>query len=181
MTHKITIALIGEEGVGKTTLVKRHLTGEFERKHHPTDRVDCQRLVYWISEGDSSTAQKIVLEIIDCAGGSLPGREVDACIIMFDVTSRRTFEKVPGYFEKVEARIADRKWKEIPIVLVGNKVDRNDRAVQPLELKPFVSKYQYYDLSAKSNYNFEKPFMYLMRKCLNNNALRFIETPEGSS
>ncbi len=30
---------------------------------------------------------------------------------------------------------------------------------------------QYYDISAKSNYNFEKPFLWLARKLVGNNAL----------
>lgn len=30
------LVLIGDGAVGKTTLVKRHLTGEFERKYVPT-------------------------------------------------------------------------------------------------------------------------------------------------
>ena len=30
------LVLVGDGGVGKTTLVKRHLTGEFEKKYIPT-------------------------------------------------------------------------------------------------------------------------------------------------
>lgn len=30
------LLLVGDGGVGKTTLVKRHLTGEFEKKYIPT-------------------------------------------------------------------------------------------------------------------------------------------------
>ena len=33
----------------------------------------------------------------------------------------------------------------------------------------------YYDISAKSNYNFEKPFLHLARKLTGRNDLQFVE------
>ena len=36
---------------------------------------------------------------------------------------------------------------------------------------------QYYEISAKSNYNFEKPFLYLARKLAGDPNLHFVESP----
>ena len=36
---------------------------------------------------------------------------------------------------------------------------------------------QYFEISAKSNYNFEKPFLWLARKVVGNNALDFVAAP----
>ena len=36
---------------------------------------------------------------------------------------------------------------------------------------------QYYDISAKSNYNFEKPFLWLARKLVGDANLEFVEMP----
>jgi GTP-binding nuclear protein Ran len=36
---------------------------------------------------------------------------------------------------------------------------------------------QYYEISAKSNYNFEKPFLYLARKLAGDMSLHFVESP----
>lgn len=36
---------------------------------------------------------------------------------------------------------------------------------------------QYYDISAKSNYNFEKPFLWLARKLVGDPNLSFVESP----
>lgn len=36
---------------------------------------------------------------------------------------------------------------------------------------------QYYDISAKSNYNFEKPFLWLARKLVGDPNLEFTATP----
>jgi len=40
---------------------------------------------------------------------------------------------------------------------------------------PFSS--QYYDISAKSNYNFEKPFLWLARKLIGDPNLEFVAMP----
>ena len=53
----------------------------------------------------------------------------------------------------------------IPIVLCGNKVDVKNRQVKAKQVTFHRKKnLQYYEISAKSNYNFEKPFLYLARK-----------------
>merc|ERR1711967_97148 len=80
-------------------------------------------------------------------------------IIMFDVTSRITY-------------------KNIPIVLTGNKVDVKERKVKAKTITFHRKKnLQYYDISAKSNYNFEKPFLWLARKLVGNQSLEFVAAP----
>ena len=54
--------------------------------------------------------------------------------------------------------------EDIPIVLVGNKCDK-DRAVKTKTIVFHRKKnIQYFDISAKSNYNYEKPFLHLARE-----------------
>merc|ERR1712043_103645 len=68
--------------------------------------------------------------------------------------------------------------EQIPIVLVGNKVDIKDRKVKAKQITFHRKKnLQYYDISAKSNYNFEKPFLWLARKITGQPNLEFVEAP----
>lgn len=68
--------------------------------------------------------------------------------------------------------------ENIPIVLCGNKVDVKERKVKAKTITFHRKKnLQYYDISAKSNYNFEKPFLWLARKVCGNNALEFVAAP----
>jgi GTPase SAR1 family protein len=62
---------------------------------------------------------------------------------------------------------AFRVCENILIVLCSNKVDVKNRQVKT-KMVTFHRKksLQYYEISAKSNYNFEKPFLYLARKLL---------------
>ena len=62
--------------------------------------------------------------------------------------------------------------ENVPIVLTGNKVDVKERKVKAKTITFHRKKnLQYYDISAKSNYNFEKPFLWLARKLVGNPSL----------
>jgi GTP-binding nuclear protein Ran len=68
--------------------------------------------------------------------------------------------------------------ENIPIVLTGNKVDVKERKVKAKSITFHRKKnLQYYDISAKSNYNFEKPFLWLARKLVGNQSLEFVAAP----
>ena len=92
---------------------------------------------------------------------------------MFDVTSRITYKNVPTWHRDL-VRVCD----NIPIVLCGNKVDIKERKVKAKAITFHRKKnLQYYDISAKSNYNFEKPFLWLVRKLVGNPSLEFVAAP----
>lgn len=94
-------------------------------------------------------------------------------IIMFDVTARLTYKNVPTWHRDL-CRVCE----NIPIVLCGNKVDVKNRQVKAKQVTFHRKKnLQYYEISAKSNYNFEKPFLYLARKLAGDPNLHFVESP----
>jgi GTP-binding nuclear protein Ran len=83
----------------------------------------------------------------------------ECAIIMFDVTSRITYKNVPNWH-----RDLTRVCENIPIVLCGNKVEVKERKVKTKQINFHRKKnIQYYEISAKSNYNYEKPFLHLAR------------------
>lgn len=165
------LVLVGDGGVGKTTLVKRHATGEFTAKYVPTLGVEVSSLRFETNCGP------IVFNVWDTAGqekfgGLRDGYYVnsDAALVMFDVTSRITYQNVPKWFEDIR-----RACGTIPCVLAGNKVDLKEREIKAQQIT-FHRKHgiQYYDMSAKSNYNFEKPFLHLAQKLTGQRDLRFV-------
>eukprot|EP00054_Salpingoeca_dolichothecata_P005249 m.33833 g.33833 ORF g.33833 m.33833 type:complete len:216 (-) comp15320_c0_seq1:32-679(-) len=171
---RFKLVLVGDGGVGKTTFVKRHLTGEFEKKYVATLGVEVRPLVFYTNHG------AICFDVWDTAGqekfgGLRDGYYVNGkcAIIMFEVTSRITYTNVPNWYKDI-VRVCDK----IPIVLCGNKVDVKNRCVKAKQIT-FHRKnnVQYYDISAKSNYNFEKPFLWLARKLSGESSLEFVEMP----
>ena len=68
--------------------------------------------------------------------------------------------------------------ESIPIVLCGNKVEIKDRKVKAKQINFHRKKnLQYFEISAKVNYNFEKPFVWLAKKLAGDNNLIFVEAP----
>ncbi|CAD8124447.1 unnamed protein product [Paramecium sonneborni] len=166
------LVVVGDGAVGKTTFVKRHLTGEFEKKYLATQGVEVSQVVFYTTHGP------IRLVIWDTAGqeklgGLREGYYIGAhcAIIMFDVTSRISYKNVPKWHKDL-TRICE----NVPIVLVGNKVDSKDRKVKARQIT-FHRKVniQYYDVSAKSNYQYEKPFLYLLRRLANDPNLALVQ------
>lgn len=208
--------LVGDGGTGKTTFVKRHMTGEFEKKYVATLGVEVHPLIFHTNRG------AIRFNVWDTAGQEKFGGLRDGyyiqgqcAIIMFDVTSRVTYKNVPNWHRDL-VRVCE----NIPIVLCGNKVDIKDRKVKAKSIvfhrkknlqviymsrilnsfkgmiikKSFLKQncnityiwwsflnviyyFQYYDISAKSNYNFEKPFLWLARKLVGDPNLEFVAMP----
>ncbi|GAD92957.1 GTP-binding nuclear protein GSP1/Ran [Paecilomyces variotii No. 5] len=158
----------------QTTFVKRHLTGEFEKKYIATLGVEVHPLSFTTNLGP------IQFDVWDTAGqekfgGLRDGYYINGqCgIIMFDVTSRITYKNVPNWHRDL-VRVCE----NIPIVLCGNKVDVKERKVKAKTITFHRKKnLQYYDISAKSNYNFEKPFLWLARKLVGNQTLEFVAAP----
>lgn len=174
MVPEFKMVLVGDGGVGKTTFVKRHLTGEFEKKYVATVGAEVHPMDFHTNRG------LIKFNVWDTAGqekfaGLRDGYYIQAncAIIMFDVTSRITYKHVPNWH-----RDLIRVCEAVPIVLVGNKVDIKDRKVKAKQIIFHRKKnLQYYDISAKSNYNFEKPFLWLARKLASDPHLEFTEAP----
>ena len=140
------LVLVGDGGTGKTTFVKRHLTGEFEKKYVATLGVEVHPLVFHTNRGP------IRFNVWDTAGQEKFGGLRDGyyiqgqcAIIMFDVTSRVTYKNVPNWHRDL-VRVCE----NIPIVLTGNKVDIKDRKVKAksivfhrkknLQVSPFWAK-----------------------------------------
>ncbi|KAL6050074.1 hypothetical protein STEG23_036817 [Scotinomys teguina] len=84
-----------------------------------------------------------------------------------------TYKNVPNWHRDLV-----RVCKNISIVLCGNKVDIKDRKVKAKSIVFHRKKnLQYYDICAKSNYNFEKPFLWLARKLIGDPNLEFVAMP----
>jgi GTP-binding nuclear protein Ran len=131
------LVLVGDGGVGKTTFVTRHRTGEFEKRYIATVGVDTSSLPLYTNLGlvvfnKFAFFFYFIFFSWDTAGqerfgGLRDGYFIGAncAILMFDVTSRDTYTNVEKWY-----RDLTRVCEDIPIVLVANKVDVKDRKVK---------------------------------------------------
>jgi len=164
---QFNLLIVGNQGVGKTTYINRHITGEFTRDYVHTPGILVKCLSFWTDQG------QVTFTCYDCGEFFDPHARIHAAIIMFDVTSKSSYNNVGQWYLDVINQHG-----EIPIILCGNKVDVKDRVVKSKQIT-FHRKHNliYCDISAKCNYNFEKPFLTLCRKLMNNTNLTFVEMP----
>mmetsp|Transcript_18515 Transcript_18515/g.20119 ORF Transcript_18515/g.20119 Transcript_18515/m.20119 type:complete len:219 (+) Transcript_18515:50-706(+) len=176
ITPEFKLILVGDSGVGKTTFVRRHITGEFEKQSIEAHAAEVHPLRFNTNRGyiqfnvwDKST-QELSGDLTDHS--YMTGAQ--CAIIMFDVTSRLSYKNVPIWYSEITKYCDD----PIPLVLCGNKVDIKERQVKP-KMITFHRKrnLQYYEISAKTNYNFEKPFLRFIRKMLANEEICLVEPP----
>jgi GTP-binding nuclear protein Ran len=168
------LILVGDGGVGKTTFVRRHMTGEFEKRYVATRGVEVYPMPFQTNFGP------IRFNVWDTAGQERYGGLRDGyyikgqcAIIMFDVTARVSYKNVPNWHRDIT-----RVCENIPIVLCGNKVEVKERKVKTRQITFHRKKnLQYFEISAKVNYNFEKPFIWIARKLAGNPNLTFVEAP----
>lgn len=148
--------------------------GGFEKKYVATLDVDVYPLLFRTNRG------AIKFNVWDIAGqqemNSIPNGfyvEGQCAIIMFDVTSRRTYMNATRWHRNIAGVCGN-----IPIVLAGNKVDMEDRKVEEkLVVSHRKLDMKYYNVAAKTNYNFEKTFLWLARQLSGDNHLHFVEAP----
>ncbi|KAL3914130.1 MAG: hypothetical protein SGARI_000290 [Bacillariaceae sp.] len=89
---------------------------------------------------------------------------------MFDVTARSSYKNVPNWHRDIT-----RVCPDIPMVLAGNKVEVENRKVKKKQITFHKKvKCHYYDISVKTKFNFEKPFLKLARKLSGDDTLQFV-------
>nr|QBK93913.1 MAG: Ras family GTPase [Pithovirus LCPAC406] len=155
-SHKIVF--VGDAGVGKTTFITRHMTGGFEKMYIATQGKELRSILFSTNKGN------VGFNIIDTAGQEkfgLPTNHfagIECAVVMFDLTSLISYKNAKVWVDLVRKAVPD-----IPIVLCGNKVDIKNRKVKNITMHRDLGLLEYYDISAKSNYNFEKPFLTFVR------------------
>ena len=162
------VVIIGEPCTGKTSLLRRFTTDKFDEKYTVTLGVDFQikmvaidncliKLQLWDTDGQEK--YKMMTKAYY--------KNAKACIIMYDVTRRSTFEKVEIWLKQFQ-EVCDPS--QTVIIIVGNKIDLiNDRQTHYDEGNALALQYSvpFREISVKDNYDAVKElFTFIARKGL---------------
>lgn len=181
-SFKLVIA--GDGAVGKSAFVERWISGGFLAQYEPTLGTRRNEILLNTNLGP------VKLDIWDLAGQEQYGGLRDgyyigaqAALLCFDVTNRTSYKNIPIWHKDIT-----RVCESIPIVLLGMKADvgqkptyesdaKGDnaiRTVMPSQVTFHRKKnMQYYEVSAKTFLNIDKPFTYLLQKLTGDPKITF--------
>jgi Ras-related protein Rab-1A len=158
MYRLLKIIIIGESGVGKSSLLSRYSDDTFSNDFLSTIGVDfkMKQLEY------NNNSYKI--QIWDTAGQERFRnitksyyRSSNGVFVVFDVTDAQSFEKVEEWINEASKYCTE----NYSMVLVGTKADlENKRVVSKNEANELAQKYNisYVETSSKNNSNVENAF-----------------------
>ena len=159
------ILLLGDSSVGKTCFLMRYADNTFQEIHMSTIGLDYKLKNVQIDDG------KIVkIQIWDTAGQdrfrSITKnyyKGAHGIILLYDVTSRKTFENVKNWVTQIKEEVSDK----VTIILVGNKIDdESNRKVSTEEGEQMAKEcgLNFFETSAKSGINIDTTFNELVKK-----------------
>ncbi|MHA1298744.1 MAG: GTP-binding protein [Candidatus Helarchaeota archaeon] len=153
------LVVLGNEAVGKTSLIRRFIEKSFKEDYKSTIGVSILNKTYELSENVSVT-----LNIWDLAGQQmfrnirktyLEGAQ--SAVLVYDVTRQDTFEAINSWLDELQEPM--RSESKFIIMLIGNKIDLK-RKVTFEEAKNFSKNMNipYLETSAKTGDNVDKAF-----------------------
>ncbi|KAF8821281.1 Rab6 [Cardiosporidium cionae] len=168
---KYKFVFLGEQAVGKTSIITRFMYDTFDSTYQATIGID------FLSKTLHLEDKTVRLQLWDTAGQErfrslIPSyiRDSSAAVIVYDITNRASFLNTKKWIDDVRSE----RGENVVIALVGNKSDLNDkRQVSTLdgEEKAKENGAIFIETSAKAGYNVKTLFRELA------SALPGIDTP----
>ncbi|KAI9295022.1 ras-domain-containing protein [Neoconidiobolus thromboides FSU 785] len=160
------IVLIGDGGVGKTSLRNQFLHRRFTNNYKTTIGAD------FVTKELQKDGRKVILQIWDTAGqerfqslGVAFYRGADACIMVYDVNNYLTFENLTKWRLEFLKYCGCHDPDNFPFAVIGNKVDLDDRVISKRQINAWLDKYSteamkypWVETSAKLGTNVETAF-----------------------
>ncbi|XP_066282644.1 ras-related protein Rab-32B-like [Branchiostoma lanceolatum] len=169
MLYKVLV--IGEFGVGKTSIIRRYTEGYFSPNYKLTIGVD-----FALKSLDWDEQTKINLQLWDIAGHERFGhmtrvyyKYAIAAIIVFDLSRPTTFESVLKWYNDVNEKVMLADQQPIPVILLANKCDIDDSTFDKSSLEEFCKQHKFigwFETSAKLDKNIDEAMQFLVSHIL---------------
>ncbi|XP_016433458.1 ras-related protein Rab7 isoform X2 [Nicotiana tabacum] len=162
----IKVIVLGDCGVGKTSLVNQYVFKKFRQQYKATIGADFATKELEIGE------RVATLQIWDTAGqerfhslGVAFYRGADCCILVYDVNVPKSFETLQRWHEEFIKQADLTEPEKFPFVLIGNKVDLEGGSIETVSEKKAKEwcdsrgNIHYFMTSAKEDYNVDAAFL----------------------
>ena len=164
--ERINIMTLGNSEVGKTCYILKYTENFFQELYLTTIGIDFKIKTETINNKqyklflyDTTGQEKyksIALNII---------RNAQGIILMYDITNKKSFESIPEWIKSIR----DSKGENFPMILLGNKLDKEDiRVISEKEGKELADEYgiKFFETSNKTGVNIQESGMALVNEIL---------------
>jgi len=152
------IVLLGDQSVGKTSLITRFMYDTFDNTYQATIGIDFLSKTMYLED------RTVRLQLWDTAGQErfrslIPSyiRDSSVAIVVFDITNRQSFLSTTKWIDDVRSE----RGNDVLIVLVGNKADLSDKrqvTVEEATTKSTQMNIMFMETSAKAGHNVKSLF-----------------------
>merc|ERR1719197_1574258 len=159
--NKYKLVFLGEQAVGKTSVITRFMYDTFDNNYQATIGIDFLSKTMYLED------RTVRLQLWDTAGQErfrslIPSyiRDSSGAIVVYDITNRASFLNTTKWIEDVR----NERGNDVVIVLVGNKTDLTDRrqvSTEEGEKKAKESDVMFIETSAKAGNNIKALFRQL--------------------
>jgi len=170
--RKFKLVFLGEQSVGKTSLITRFMYDSFDNTYQATIGIDFLSKTMYLED------RTVRLQLWDTAGQErfrslIPSyiRDSTVAVVVYDVTNSNSFQQTSRWIDEVRSE----RGSDVIIMLVGNKTDLADRrqiSIEDGEQKAKEFNVMFIETSAKAGYNVKQLFRRIAA------ALPGMDTPE---
>jgi len=155
---KYKLVFLGDQSVGKTSIVTRFMYDTFDSTYQATIGIDFLSKTLYLED------RTVRLQLWDTAGQErfrslIPSyiRDSSVAVVVYDITNRTSFINTTKWIDDVRAE----RGNEVVIMLVGNKTDLGDKrtvSVEEGELKAKELDVMFIETSARVGFNIKGLF-----------------------
>ncbi|XP_055867898.1 ras-related protein Rab6 isoform X3 [Biomphalaria glabrata] len=156
--RKFKLVFLGEQSVGKTSLITRFMYDSFDNTYQATIGIDFLSKTMYLED------RTIRLQLWDTAGQErfrslIPSyiRDSSVAVVVYDITNANSFHQTSKWIDDVRTE----RGSDVIIMLVGNKTDLSDKrqvSTEEGERKAKELNVMFIETSAKAGYNVKQLF-----------------------
>merc|ERR1719320_1983041 len=166
----LKVIILGDSGVGKTSLMNQYVNKKFSKQYKATIGADFLTKEVMVDD------RLVTMQIWDTAGqerfqslGVAFYRGADSCVLVYDITDPKSFDSLSGWKEEFLVQAAPQNQEEFPFVCIGNKLDladtqRNVNKTAADSWSQGKNNVPVYEASAKDATNVEQAFREIAKK-----------------
>eukprot|EP00698_Gefionella_okellyi_P004988 TRINITY_DN14594_c0_g1_i1.p1 TRINITY_DN14594_c0_g1~~TRINITY_DN14594_c0_g1_i1.p1 ORF type:complete len:205 (+),score=35.41 TRINITY_DN14594_c0_g1_i1:65-679(+) len=178
----LKVIILGDSGVGKTSLMNQYVHKKFSNQYKATIGADFLTKELMVDD------RLVTMQIWDTAGqerfqslGVAFYRGADCCVLVFDVNQVKSFESLANWRDEFLIHANPRDADTFPFVVLGNKIDKDERAVSQKRAQAWcatLNHIPYFETSAKENINVEQAFLVVAKNALKQEREEEIYLPD---